>query len=247
VPHRSRRRYERQLELLGPEAQERLEASRVAIVGLGGLGSNVALNLAALGVGSLILIDYDTVGLSNLNRQLLYTEADVGLPKVEAASRRFREFRSDLRIEAYRERLDRGNARALIRDVDVVVDALDSWESRLALADAAWESGIPLVHGAVDGFYGQVTTIERGRSICLYCIAPPELRPARPPQAIVTTVTMTAAIQASEVLKLITGLGEPSYNRLVVIDSREPRIDYIQLKEVSCEDCKRLPTAQAKP
>jgi len=202
----------------------------------------VALNLAALGVGSLILIDHDIVDLSNLNRQLLYTEADVGFPKVEAAGRRLRAFRSDLKIEVHRERLDRDNAIALIRGADVVVDALDNWGSRLALADAAWEAGIPLVHGAVDGFYGQVTTIERGRSICLYCIAPPEPTPPRPPLAIITTVAMTASIQASEVLKLITGIGEPSYNRLVVIDSREPRIDYIQLERVDCENCRRLPT-----
>jgi molybdopterin/thiamine biosynthesis adenylyltransferase len=243
VPYRDWRRYERQLELLGDEAQRRLEVSRVAIVGLGGLGSNVALNLAALGVGSLILIDYDIVDINNLNRQLLYTESDVGLPKVEAASRRLREFRSDLKIFSYNEKIDLGNAKTLIRDSDVVVDALDNWKSRLALADAAWEAGIPLVHGAVDGFYGQVTTIEKGRSICLYCIAPPEPKPPRPPQAIATTVTMTASIQSSEVLKLITGIGKPSYNRLIVVDSREPRIDYVQLREVKCEDCKKLFTA----
>ncbi|MEB2836203.1 MAG: HesA/MoeB/ThiF family protein [Desulfurococcales archaeon] len=233
------RRYSRQLPLLGPRAQERLAGSKVVVAGLGGLGSFVALELAALGVGSLVLVDHDTVSESNLNRQVLYSQADLGLPKVYAAARRLRELRPDLAVSTHHTRITTDNAGTLIRGADVVVDALDNWASRLALADAAWEAGIPLVHGAIDGFYGQVTTVEPGKSICLHCIAPGPAPPRRPP-AIVTTAAIVASHEVSEVLKLLTGAGEPLYNKLLFIDTREPRIDQITLHRTPCENCKRL-------
>ena len=236
-------RYSRQLPLLGSRAQERLAGSKVVVAGLGGLGSFAALELAALGVGTLVLVDYDVVSESNLNRQVLYSQADLGLPKVYAAARRLRELRPDLTVSTHYTRITADNAEALIKGADVVVDALDNWASRLALADAAWEAGIPLVHGAIDGFYGQVTTVEPGKSVCLHCIAPGPAPPRSPP-AIVTTAAMVASHEVSEVLKLLTRIGEPLYNKLLFIDTREPQIDRITLRETPCEDCKRMVLAE---
>jgi molybdopterin/thiamine biosynthesis adenylyltransferase len=232
-------RYLRQIDLLGPEGQERLADTTIAIVGLGGLGSVVSMYLAAAGVGRLRLVDHDIVEVHNLNRQLLYGEPDLGLPKAYQAARRLHELNPAVRVEPLRARLERRNAKDIVRGADIVVDALDNWEARLALADAAWELGIPLVHAAVEVFYGQLTTIEAGKTPCLWCIAPPP-QARRNVSVLGPVVGLVASLEALEALKLATGLGDPLYGRLVVVDALAPSLDIVELKRVECDDCRRL-------
>jgi molybdopterin/thiamine biosynthesis adenylyltransferase len=232
-------RYSRQLPLLGALGQLRLLETSVAVVGLGGLGSLVSLYLAALGVGRLLIVDYDVVGVENLNRQILYTTGDVGKPKALVAEMRLRELNPLVEVEARNVKITRDNVVEALEGADIVVDGLDDWRTRLVLDEYAWETGKPYVHAAVDSYYGQVTVIQRGVTACLACITP---RPIPEPgcRAIVApTVGITASIEVMEVLKLATKIGQPSYNKLIVIDSLKPSIDEVPLKPTTdCTKCR---------
>ncbi|GAB6147490.1 HesA/MoeB/ThiF family protein [Stetteria hydrogenophila] len=230
-------RYARQLSLIGREGQEALGRARVAVVGLGGLGSAVALYLAAAGVGELVLVDGDVVEVHNLNRQILYEASDVGLPKAVLAARRVRALNPGVRVRPVQARIRPGSAGEAIGDVDVVVDCLDNWEARLALDEYAWSAGIPLVHAAVDGWHGQLTVVKRGVTTCLACLAPGKLA-GKPVPAIGPAVGLVGALEALEVLKLVTGVGEPSYNRLLAVDALTPSIEAVELEPVPCEPCR---------
>ena len=238
APRNALDRYKRQLGLLGIDGQEKLASSTVVVAGLGGLGSIVSLYLAAAGVGRLRIVDPDIVEIHNLNRQLLYSEADLGLPKAYLAARRLRELRPDLKVEPLMAAVSEDNAGEIVRGSDLVVDALDNWEARLALADAAWQEGIRLVHAAVDRYYGQITTIHRDRTICLHCIAPASPQ-RRCTQVIGPAVGVVASLEAMEAIKVLTGIGEPLYNKLLVVDAITPSIDVIKLTPIPCEECKQ--------
>ena len=156
-------RYDRQTMLpeIGPEGQERLRRARVLIVGAGGLGSPVSLYLAGAGVGRIGLVDDDRVGRSNLHRQVLYAEDEVGHPKALAAARRLRALNPDVEVEPHVCRLSAGNVRDLVGRYDVVVDACDNYATRYLLSDACVALGRPYVYGAVEGFCGQVAVFCR--------------------------------------------------------------------------------------
>ena len=229
-------RYVRQLGLLGEEGQERLSEASVAVVGLGGLGSAVSLYLAAAGVGRLILVDPDRVEPHNLNRQVLYDESDVGLPKAFLAARRVRALNPLVRVEAYPVAVGEDNVGDLLGGADVIVDGLDNWEARLVLDRFAWREGKPLVHAAAERWYGQLTVVERGRTSCLACLAPE--RPGRSCTQILGPVAgMLGLMEALEVIKLVTGVAEPAYNRLVVLDARSLSLDVIPLDPRPCPRC----------
>ncbi|MCX8195487.1 MAG: HesA/MoeB/ThiF family protein [Acidilobaceae archaeon] len=231
-------RYSRQLPLLGAGGQIRLLGSRVAVVGLGGLGSLISLYLAALGVGKLILIDPDKVGLENLNRQILYSTSDIGRPKARAAAERIAALNPLVEVESYEERVTEENAEEVLEGADIIMDGLDEWRSRLVLDQYAWEKGKTLVHGAAERYYGQVTVVERGRSNCLACIAPKPPAERGCSGVVAPTVGIVASIEVMEALKVMTGIGEPAYNKLIVVDARRPAIDEIALKHMSCEECR---------
>jgi molybdopterin/thiamine biosynthesis adenylyltransferase len=162
-------RYSRQLPLLGALGQLRLLETSVAVVGLGGLGSLVSLYLAALGVGKLVIVDYDVVGVENLNRQILYTTDDVGKSKALVAERRLRELNPLVEVEARNVKITRDNVAEALEGADIVVDGLDDWRTRLVLDEYTWETGKPYVHAAADSYYGQVTVMQRGVTTCLRC------------------------------------------------------------------------------
>lgn len=231
-------RYSRQLGLLRVEGQLRLLEATVAVVGLGGLGSVAAYYLAAAGVGRLILVDKDVVEVNNLNRQLLYHTGDVGKPKAVVAAERLSKLNPSLEAVPVPEELDWSLARWLAREADVIVDALDNWRARLLLDEAAWDKGKPLVHGAVEALRGQATTVKRGVTGCLACIAPPT------PQQGCTAILGPAAgvigsIEALEAIKVVAGVGEPLYNKLLYIDlSRGLSAHEIPLKPLPCEKCR---------
>lgn len=233
-------RYARQLPILRAEGQEALAESRVAIVGLGGLGSVAAIYLAAAGVGELVVIDGDDVESHNLNRQIIFNTDDIGSPKAEIAASRLERLNPEVRVIPYQEELTPNNVERLLSDVDVVVDGLDNWEARLVIDAYTWSTGKTYVHGAAESHYGQVTTIKRGVTTCLACLAPRTLR--RACMAILgPTAGLVGLLEALEAIKAITGIAEPLYNKIAVIDTNHLSFDIIDVKPVDCGVCGKIP------
>ncbi|MCE4628387.1 MAG: HesA/MoeB/ThiF family protein [Desulfurococcales archaeon] len=213
--------------MLGADGQEKLSRSTVAVVGLGGLGSIVSLYLAAAGVGRLILVDGDMVEEGNLNRQILYDEASIGLPKPFIAARRVRSLNSCVETIPVYERVTRENADRILGEADLVVDALDNWGGRLVLDDYTEQAGKPLVHGAVEKLYGQVMLVAPGG---------PRLRaiaPGREKEGMIPVIAPAVGVIASLETKLAVEalLGDYSRaGRLYVIDLRLMDIQSIELR-----------------
>lgn len=219
-----RERYARQIMLpdFGEEGQRRLLASSALVVGVGGLGSAAALYLTAAGVGRIGLIDADVVSESNLQRQVLYTEAEVGLPKVERAHRRLEALNAATRFECIDGRLTAANAAEIVARYDAVVDGCDNFATRYVIDDACAACGKPYVYGTIGEFQGQVSVFNyRGgrRYADLY----PEreelaARPAKGAGVMGATPGVIGCIEASETVKLLSGCGEVLRNRLFWID-----------------------------
>ena len=223
-------RYSRHLLLpeIGPEGQERLEASRVLLLGAGGLGSPAAYYLAAAGVGTLRIADPDVVDRSNLQRQILHTEASIGSPKVASASDRLSALNPRTMIEAVAEFVDSGNVESLLADVDVVIDGADNFPIRYLLNDACVKLGKPLVYGAVHRFEGQVSVFDAGRHRggypCYRCLfpepPPPEFAPNCSEAGVLGILPgVVGLLEATEAIKLLLGLGEPLRGRLLHFDA----------------------------
>jgi molybdopterin/thiamine biosynthesis adenylyltransferase/rhodanese-related sulfurtransferase len=222
----SLRRYSRQLLLpeVGVEGQRKLAKSKVLIVGAGGLGSPVALYLAAAGVGELGLVDFDNVDASNLQRQILYGTHDVGRPKLEAARRRLEDLNPEVRIAAHPVHLDRENALEILRPYDVVVDGTDNFPTRYLLNDATVLLGKPNVYGSIYRFEGQASVFDARRGPCYRC-----LYPEPPPPGVVPSCAeggvlgvlpgLVGTIQAIETLKLLLGIGDGLVGRLLLVDA----------------------------
>jgi adenylyltransferase/sulfurtransferase len=226
-------RYARHIVLrgVGGPGQQKLNQARVVVVGAGGLGSPVLLYLAAAGVGHLRVIDDDVVSLSNLQRQVLFTTADIGRPKAQVAAEKLAALNPHVRVEARQERLDAENAAALIAGHDVAVDACDGFATRYALSDACFRARIPLVSAGITEYSGTLTTIiahgvdAEGRPNptwrCLFPKAPPaDLAPPCAEAGVLGALPgVLGSLQALEVIKLITGAGEPLIGRLLLIDT----------------------------
>lgn len=230
IDHDFQERYSRHLRLpeVGVVGQRRLEASRVLLIGAGGLGSPAAFYLAAAGVGDLRIADDDTVDRSNLQRQILHTDADIGMPKVESAATTLSALNPRTRIEAIAERATSANVERLLHDVDVVVDGADNFPARYLLNDACVNLGKPLVYGAVHRFEGQVSVFDAGRhrgvAPCYRCLFPePPPREAAPDctEAGVLGVLpgVVGLLQATEAIKLLLSIGEPLAGRLLHFDA----------------------------
>ncbi len=235
-------RYSRQVAVIGKEGQEKLSKARVAVIGLGGLGSLVSMYLAGAGVGELTIVDYDTVSLTDLHRQLLYREEDVGKPKVEIAVRRLHDLNPTVKIKPVNDALTEDNAEKILGGMDIAVDALDNWLGRQVLNEAIIKLRKPLVHGAVNGWYGQVSTIIPGKTPCLFELVHVRSLPQCVGYCPVVgpIVGVIASIEALEVIKLITGIGEPLAGKLLVIDGKNWVIDEIKLSRVeNCPVCSR--------
>lgn len=220
-------RYDRQILLpeIGAKGQEKLWRARILIVGVGGLGSPIALYLAAAGVGTLGLADDDVVSVTNLQRQVLYTEAEVGKSKALCAKRRLEALNSEIRIEAYPMRIDASNARALIGGYDIVIDGCDNFATRYLLNDTALELGKTYIYGAIQGLEGQVSVFGAGNRPYSYRDLypnPAELEAMPPPGKEVVGVTpaIVGSVEAGEALKLVCGYGEPLIGKLWSIDLR---------------------------
>ena len=233
-------RYDRQLRIRGWDinGQKRLKASKVAVVGLGGLGSASSIYLAAAGVGSLTLIDHDKVSLPDLNRQILYSEENIGLSKAEAAKTRIESLNSKVKVNPVESRVTEKNIGSLIGEVDVVVDGLDNWKTRFIINEYCVKKGIPLVHGGVSEFYGQITTIIPRRGPCLRCIFPTQPLETMHIPIFGATPAVIASIQAAETIKIITGIGKPLVGRLLLIDLEEATFEEAKInRNPNCPTC----------
>lgn len=209
---------------IGIAGQVRLQQARVLLVGVGGLGSPISLYLAAAGIGTLGLMDDDRVSISNLQRQVLYTETEVGLPKVECAAQRLKALHSKLQVETYNCRLTAENVENLVGRYDIVVDGCDNFDTRYLLNDACMSLGKPFVYGAIQEFEGQVSVFGYGEHPRSYRELYPDesaMKQLTPVKAVMgVTPAVTGSIQANEVLKIAAGYGEVLSGRLWTIDLR---------------------------
>ncbi len=233
LSERERERYKRQILLFGDEGQELLKKSHIFIAGAGGLGSPIAYYLAVAGVGTITLADMDVVDRTNLNRQILHTDRDIGKKKTESAYEKLSAVNPDIRIHAIDARIDEGNADQLIGNADGIVDAMDNYPTRYLLNDVAVRKGIPLFHGAIRGFYGQATTILPGKTPCLKCIFP-----KAPPKEVFPVVGATpgviGTVQATEVLKYLLKTGDLLTGRIFVWDGLAGRAEEIYAERIAC-------------
>ncbi len=231
-------RYDRQIPVIGLENQLKLKNSSVLIVGLGGLGSAVSYYLAASGVGKLVIIDKDVVEPGNLQRQILYTINDLGKSKAFVAKDRLLKLNPYIEIDAYNEELTYSLGEKLVKQVDVVVDALDNWETRILLDKLVYKHGKPLVHAGVEGFYGQLTVVVPGKTPCLRCIfnIKGETR-SRKVNVLATTPGVLGILEANEVIKLLTGLGEVLANKLLIYNGLTNDFTIIEFGGSDCRIC----------
>jgi adenylyltransferase/sulfurtransferase len=222
----------------GREGQQRLEQSCVLVVGMGGLGCSASLYLAAAGVGRLILMDPQRVELSNLNRQILHWEGDVGRYKVESAIEKLLSLNPRLKVEGRREEANARNLQELVERADVVVDGTDNYATRYLLNEVCVRLGKPFVHGAVEGFLGQITTILPGKGPCLRCIFPHPPPEKEGPPVLGATAGVVGCLEAMETIKLLTGLGEPLVGRLLIFDGKGMHFEEVRVnRRADCPVC----------
>ena len=221
--------YARQISMkeIGEKGQQVLAGASVLVVGCGGLGTPVLNYLTAMGIGRLGLCDGDTVSLSNLNRQLLYTMEDLGEPKATVAEKRLKALNPKLKTTIHPGRLNGAMALELLSAYDIAVDCLDNFPDRFVLNDACVATGKPFVHAGIGEFYGQLLTVTPANGPCLRCLFPhghPGHEPAPPPHIIGATAGVVGALQALEVLKYLLSL--PVNNKhLLLFDGLNMRLD----------------------
>jgi sulfur-carrier protein adenylyltransferase/sulfurtransferase len=246
-----RDRYSRHLLLpeVGEKGQEKLLKSKVLLLGAGGLGSPAALYLAAAGIGTLGIIDADVVDASNLQRQILHGTSTLGTPKVESAKKRLQDLNPDCSVVAFEERLTSENIdRIFDQGWDVVVDGLDNFPTRYLVNDASVWKNIPVVHGSIFRFDGQVTTFQPRRGPCYRCLypepPPAHLAPSCSEAGVIGVLPgIVGTIQATEAIKLILGQGEPLVGKLLMYDSLSMQFRQLRLRrDPSCPVCGEKPT-----
>ena len=244
------RRYARHLILpeVGREGQEKLKAARVLVVGAGGLGSPAALYLAAAGVGTLGLVDFDVVDESNLHRQILFGAGDVGSSKLETAARRLGEINPHTAIRTFEERLTSANALEILRGFDIVADGTDNFPTRYLVNDACVLLGKPNVYASIFRFEGQASVFWAAKGPCYRCLyaepPPPGLVPSCAEGGVLGVLPgLLGVMQATETVKLVLGIGEPLVGRLVLVDALSMRFRELTIrKNPECAICGPRPT-----
>jgi molybdopterin/thiamine biosynthesis adenylyltransferase/rhodanese-related sulfurtransferase/molybdopterin converting factor small subunit len=244
------RRYSRHLIMpeVGMEGQKKLKAARVLAIGTGGLGSPLALYLAAAGIGTLGLVDFDTVDDSNLQRQILFGSKDVGRRKLQAASERLRDVNPNVTIVPFEERLSSENALSIFRDFDIVADGTDNFPTRYLVNDACVLMGLPNVYASIFRFEGQASIFWARKGPCYRCLyaepPPPGLVPSCAEGGVLGILPgLLGVIQATETIKLILGSGDPLIGRLLLVDALSMRFRELKLrKNTECAVCGPNPT-----
>ena len=253
VPRRftaeQRERYSRHFLLpeIGVEGQQKLLDAKVLLLGAGGLGSPTALYLAAAGVGTLGIVDNDVVDLSNLQRQVIHTTDRIGVPKVDSAEESMKAINPDVNVVKYAERLDASNVMRIIEGYDVIVDGLDNFPTRYLINDASVRLQIPVVSASILGFDGQLSVFKPYDGPCyrcLYPVPPPaELAPSCGANGVLGVLPGTMGLlQATEVVKLIVGAGEPLVGRLLLYEALSATFTELKVRrDPECPVCSREP------
>jgi sulfur-carrier protein adenylyltransferase/sulfurtransferase len=250
LSHEEILRYSRHLILpdVGVEGQRKLKAARVLLVGAGGLGSPAALYLAAAGVGTIGLVDFDVVDKTNLQRQIIHGTSTVGRPKLQSASERIGDLNPNVRVEAFETRLTSENALDIIRGFDIVADGTDNFPTRYLVNDACVLLGKPNVYGSIFRFEGQASVFYAKEGPCYRCLyaepPPPGLVPSCAEGGVLGVLPgIIGSIQAMETIKLILGVGEPLIGRLLLFDALKFQFRELKLeKDPDCPVCGRNPT-----
>lgn len=236
-------RYSRQIIVpgFGKRGQLKLKRAHVFVAGLGGLGSPSSIYLVAAGVGHLTIIDEQQVDLTNLNRQVLHWQLDVGRSKAKSAVEKLLAMNPNVKVDSKLKRITPENVNKLIKGADVVVDGMDNYPVRYLLNEACVHSHIPFVHGAVEGLVGQMMTILPDEGPCLKCAVPQE-PPKKPVFPVLgATPGVIGCLQAMEAIKLITGVGEPLVGRMLIFNGRDMTFDEIKIKrDPRCPVCGKL-------
>ena len=240
LSHRELDRYKRQIMLFGEEGQERLKKANLFIAGAGGLGSPISIYLAVAGVGTITLVDMDVVELTNLNRQILHFDKDIGMAKTSSAEEKLTALNPDIRVNVIETTIDENNASKLVGNADGIIDGMDNFPTRYVLNDTAIKKNIPFFHGAIRGLYGQATTIIPGKTACLRCIFP-----KAPPKEVSPVIGVTPGfigmVQATEALKFLTGTGKLLTNRLFLWDGLTTQVEEICLeRDPACQACGKI-------
>lgn len=243
-------RYARHLLLpeVGLEGQRRLRRSRVLLIGAGGLGSPVSMYLAAAGVGTIGMVDFDVVDATNLQRQILHGTSDLGRPKLDSAVDSLREINPHVTVEPIRERLTSRNALEVLEGYDLVVDGTDNFPTRYLVNDACVLTGIPNVYGSIFRFDGQASVFWGARGPCYRCLfaepPPPGMVPSCAEGGVLGVLPgIIGTIQATEAIKLLLGVGETLLGRLLMLDALRMRFREIRLrKDPECPACGENPT-----
>ncbi len=236
------KRYQRQMLLEGwdVKGQEMLKKSCVFIAGAGGLGSPVAIYLAAAGVGRLRICDYDTLEVSNLNRQILHTHTRIGKYKALSAKITLKKINPHVDVEAFFEKIDEKSVSKLVGDATLIVDCMDNFPTRYILNDFAVRKGLVLVHGSIWGLEGRLTTIRFPQTPCFACIFPDS-----PPSGVFPVAGVTPGVigclQATEVIKYLVGIGENLYNKLLVYNGKNMSFQQLKVRpDPECPVCSKL-------
>jgi len=243
-------RYSRHIILqeVGVEGQEKILQAKVLIIGVGGLGSPAALYLAAAGIGTIGIVDYDEVEISNLQRQIAHFTKDINIAKVDSAAEKMRAINPDILVRTHRANLCAANIREIIGEYDFIIDGSDNFPTKFLINDACIFANIPFSHGGILSFEGQTMTVLPGRSACYRCAFP---KP--PPINVVPTCSqvgvlgaiagMLGTIQAAEALKYVLGIGEPLADALLTFDAKTMDFHKIRLKkQINCPVCGENPT-----
>lgn len=235
-------RYHRQMIIdgWGVQGQEKLKRSVVFVAGAGGLGCAAMIYLVCAGVGTLRICDCDIVELSNLNRQFLHSHKDIGLSKVVSAEKALYKVNQKTTIVTLNRKIDRSSAKTLIRGTDLILDCLDNWETRFVLNEAAVSLRIPMIHAGVSGFRGNLAFLSPPETPCLACFYRHSTPKSIPPIVGCTAGTL-GAIQATEALKFLTGIGRVLKNHLLFFDGIHMKLEEMELqKNPDCPVCGRM-------
>ncbi len=237
-----RKRYHRQMLIrgFGEPGQKKLKNTRVFVAGVGGLGCPVSTYLAVAGFGHITIADLDVVDLSNLNRQILHWDKNVGETKIKSGLEKLREINPQIEVEGFEGRIDENNVYDLTKGYDLIIDAMDNFPTRFLLNRAALKHNIPFIHASIWGLEGRLTTIVPGKTPCLECIFP-----HAPPKEVFPVLGATpgvmATLQATEAVKVAVGFGFPLEGRLLVYDG-----EYMDFHEIKVSKNPKCPVCGGK-
>lgn len=235
-----RRRYQRQISYpdFGEAGQDKLKHSRIVVAGLGGLGSAASIYLACAGIGHITIVDHDFVELSNLNRQPLYTDEDIGKEKALAATHKLGKLSPSVEVIPVCQRVTEKNIVDIIRGANVVIDGMDNFEDRFILNSACISQRIPFIHGGIYGLDGEMTTIIPGKTACLACIFPQVPKTEKGIPVFGVTPALVGSLQAMEAIKLLTGIGNLLTNKMLYFRGETMEFSLVNLtRRPDCKVC----------